>query len=69
MALNNQHWLICHKAKPNQTKAIENSYNCEGMVIHKEFYKRLNCDLTDKCYMHKLNSVRENERIEILRDV
>ena len=39
-----------------------------GMVIHKELCKRLNVDHTTKWYMHKPESVQENETHKILRN-
>ena len=39
-----------------------------GKVIHKELCKRLKSDYADKWYIHKQESVRENETHKILLD-
>ena len=50
------------------TKVTQNLAWLDEKVIHWEFCKRLEFDLTDKWYMHKLESVLENETHKILWD-
>ena len=45
---------------------IEIKHNWVGKVIHMELCNRLNFDHTTKVYMHKLESVSENEMHKIL---
>ena len=44
------------------------AYDLMGEVIHWELCKRLNFEYISKLYMHKLESVQENEMHKILWD-
>ena len=46
----------------------KNRHNSVGKVIHRELGKKLKFDHTTKWYMHKPESVRENETYKILWD-
>ena len=48
-------------------KLLENEF--VGMVINWELCKKFKLDQTDKWYMHKPESVLENETHKILRDL
>ena len=49
-------------------KEYKTWHDWEGIVIHWELCKKLRFDHTAKWYMHKLESVLENERHKILGD-
>ena len=49
-------------------KEYKTTHDWVGKVIYLELCKKLKFDLTTKCYMHKSESVRENETHKILWD-
>ena len=55
----------CHKLPEEQYKTRRDGV---GKVIHRELCKRLKFDHTNKWYMHKPESVLENERHKLLLD-
>ena len=47
-------------------KEYKTRHDWMGKVIHKELCKKLKFDHTDKCYIHKLESVLGNETLKII---
>ena len=52
----------------NNNKEYKTRHNWVGKVIHWELCKKLNVDHTTKWYMHKQESILENEMHKILWD-
>ena len=49
-------------------KVYKTRHDWVGKVINWELCKKLKFDHTNKCYMHKQETVLENETNKILRD-
>ena len=56
------------KCSEQAQKEYKNRHDLVGKLIHWELYKNLKFHYTDKWYMHKPESVFENETREILLD-
>ena len=62
------YYIISECSKLAQ-KECKNRHDWVGLVIHLELCKRLKSDHTNKWYMHKLESILDNETHKILWDV
>ena len=62
------HLIKNKRIRQSSTKGEQNWHDWVGKVIHWELCKRLEFDPPTKWYMHKPESVQENETHRILQD-